>query len=85
MKTFRYFLLLISLVTISSVACQRASSTESNPTHYADEVSYSEYSGKCVKHIYHHNERRHTVSIVFADGSVLDVIANKYVLNVRKR
>lgn len=80
MKIVKIILTLIIILNFNS--CN--SSGQNNRVH-AEYTTYSEYSGKIVKSINYYNDSSpYTMVIIFTDGSILNIYANKYVLDVEK-
>lgn len=80
LKTF--FTILISFCFSS---CTNSNVQESNPVIHAEYTTYNEFSQKTVKSIVYYETNKRTMSITFTDGSILNIIANKYVLDVQKK
>lgn len=75
----------ILLVMCCFYSCTNSNGQEKNPIIHAEYTTYGEYSGKTVKSIIYYETNKRTMSITFTDGSVLNIIANKYVLDVQKK
>jgi hypothetical protein len=69
----------------SFYSCTHTNAQEKNPIIHAEHTTYNEYSGKTVKSIIYYNESKKTMCITFTDGTALNIIANKYVLDVQKK
>lgn len=53
---------------------------------HAEHTTYEEYNGKVIKSIkYFKKSDPYTLEIKFTDGTILNVCANKYVLDVEKK
>lgn len=74
----------ILLVMCCFYSCTNGNAEVKNPIIHAEYTTYNEYSGKTVKSIVYYETSKRTMSITFTDGSVLNIIANKYVLDVQK-
>ena len=66
-------------------SCNNVKPKRQNPILHAEYVTYNEYPGKIVKSIVYYETSKRTMTITFTDGSVLNIIANKYVLVVQKK
>lgn len=73
------------LIVMFCFYCTNSNGQEKNPIIHAEYTTYGEYSGKTVKSIIYYETSKRTMSITFTDGSVLNIIANKYVLDVQKK
>ena len=75
----------ILLVMYCFYSCGDVKSQDKTPIIHAEYTNYDEYSGKTVKSIIYYETSKRTMSITFTDSSVLNIIANKYVLDVQKK
>jgi len=75
----------ILLVMCCFYSCSDVKLQDKNPIIHAEYTTYNEYSGKTVKSIVYYETSKRTMAITFTDGSVLNIIANKYVLDVQKK
>lgn len=76
---------LILLLAIIAASCVQTNSSGYNTRVHAEYHNYQKYSGKVIQHIrYYNNGSPYHMVITFTDGSTLDIVANKYVLDIQE-
>lgn len=75
---------LLLLFIFIVISCTNGNNYNPYPEMRAKDCTYYEYSGKTVKSIIHYDFGHRTIAIRFTDGAILNVVADKYVLNIQK-
>jgi outer membrane lipoprotein-sorting protein len=76
---------LFLIIYLLLISCVQTNPNNAHQRVHAEYHDYRNYSGKTIKVInYYNNGSPYHMVITFTDGTTLDIVANKYVLDIQE-
>ena len=83
MKRIKY--IYISILCVIIISCVQSNGQNHNERVHAEYATLSKHIGKTIKSItYYNNGTPYHMVILFTDNTTLDIVANKYVLDIQE-